>query len=279
MKMPFPGMDPCLEHPFLWPDLHTRLIVGIANYLRPLIRPRYVVSIQLRVYVQTPEQERIPDVMIKKGRRRGQVAVMTGTAVAMPVVIEVPQIEVTEPYLEIRDRYHQRRLVTSLEVVSPSNKKAGPGRKEYLLKQRETLASRSHLVEIDLLRRGRHVVSVPKAYASRRRPTEYLICVNRWPERRRFELYWCGLREPLPKVRLPLAKPDQDVALDIQSVLERAYEDADFGLQVRYHKPCFPRLPAEDQAWATAQWRRYRSAHPELFPAANGRSRSVEKGS
>jgi hypothetical protein len=26
MRPPFPGMDPWLEHPALWPDVHNRLI-------------------------------------------------------------------------------------------------------------------------------------------------------------------------------------------------------------------------------------------------------------
>ena len=40
MKTPFPGMDPYLEHPVLWPSVHTRLMVRIAVVAAPRIRPR-----------------------------------------------------------------------------------------------------------------------------------------------------------------------------------------------------------------------------------------------
>ena len=52
--------------------------------------------------------------------------------------------------------------MTLIELVSPTNKFAGPGRNSYLAKQQETLAHDCHLVEIDLLRRGKHVLSLPK---------------------------------------------------------------------------------------------------------------------
>lgn len=50
MSTPFPGMDPYLEHPDLWPDVHHRLIVTLADYLVPRLRPRYYVSIEQRTY-------------------------------------------------------------------------------------------------------------------------------------------------------------------------------------------------------------------------------------
>ena len=31
MTMPFPGMDPYLEHPALWPSVHTRLMVELST--------------------------------------------------------------------------------------------------------------------------------------------------------------------------------------------------------------------------------------------------------
>ena len=37
MRPPFPGMDPWLENPALWPDVHSRLITSIADELAPLL--------------------------------------------------------------------------------------------------------------------------------------------------------------------------------------------------------------------------------------------------
>ncbi|MGF1601092.1 MAG: DUF4058 family protein [Thermosynechococcaceae cyanobacterium] len=46
-------MDPCLEQPDLWPEVHSRLLVAIADYLGPQLRPKYRVAIEKRVYEDT----------------------------------------------------------------------------------------------------------------------------------------------------------------------------------------------------------------------------------
>ncbi|MEO1590921.1 MAG: DUF4058 family protein [Cyanobacteria bacterium J06632_22] len=49
MSSPFPGMDPYVEHPSLWQEFHSRLIVAIADDLGPQRRPKYRVAIEKRV--------------------------------------------------------------------------------------------------------------------------------------------------------------------------------------------------------------------------------------
>jgi Protein of unknown function (DUF4058) len=272
METPFPGMDPYLEHPALWPSFHTRLIVALANLLKPQIRPRYIASVEDRVFIESADKDRIPDVRVQKtGLGRRAPSDRTGTAIATPLVVEVEQLEVREHYIEIQDRYRDFGVVTVIELVSPSNKAAGPGRDSYLAKQREIRASECHLVEIDLLRRGRHVMSVPESSVRRASPFDYLACVNRWPARNRFELYPCSLRDPLPTIGVPLADDDPDAPLMLQRALEQVYDEADYMLRVLYDEPCIPPLSPEDQTWASAQWQAYRRTHPELFPDANGR--------
>jgi Protein of unknown function (DUF4058) len=164
MATPFPGMDPYLEHPILWPSVHTRLIVGLADQLGPRLRPHYVASVEERVYVEGPDQQRIPDAWIQKSRPEGHDPMpAAGRATATPLVVEVDELEVHEPYIAILDRYRDFRVVTVIELVSPANRAAGPGRESYQAKQREIRAGESHLVEIDLLRHGRHVMSVPES--------------------------------------------------------------------------------------------------------------------
>ena len=48
MPMIFPGMDPWLEDPPLWPDVHESLIVYFREQLQPFLRPRYVAAIERR---------------------------------------------------------------------------------------------------------------------------------------------------------------------------------------------------------------------------------------
>ena len=272
METPFPGMDPYLEHPALWPSLHTRLIVALANQLRPQIRPRYVASVEDRVFIESASHDRIPDVWVQETKSGRRVPPQqAGTAIATPLVVEVQQLEVREHYIAILDRYRDLGVVTVIELVSPSNKRRGPGRDSYLAKQREIRGSECHLIEIDLLRRGRHVMSIPKASLKSAKPFDYLVCVNRWPARNRFELYPCRLRDPLPTIGIPLAEPDPDAPLALQRALEQVYVEADYMLRVLYDEPCKPPLSPEDQEWATAQWQAYRRAHADLFPDANGR--------
>ena len=201
MDYPFPGMDPYLEHPVLWEGVHARLIVAIANQLQPLIDPRYVTSIEERVYIEGP-QRRIPDVWIQRVGEQGETAPFVepkqGSESDTALIVEVENLEIHEARIEILDAYNEMKLVALIEVVSPANKAAGPGRASYMAKQEQTLAPDCHLIEIDLIRRGRHVVCIPqwRVRELKMKPFDYLCCVNRWPTRNRFELYARRLGEP-----------------------------------------------------------------------------------
>jgi hypothetical protein len=192
--MIFPGMDPYLEKPNLWLGLHTALIVYYRNQLQPLLRPRYIASIKERVFVEGASRERVPDVWIKRRRKtRGKVAVMDADE---PVVVKDPVLEVHQRYLAVLDNENEQAIVTVIELVSPNNKYTGPGRASYLAKQREIRRSATHLVEIDLLRTGRHVLAVSESIARAHGPYDYLACVNRAVgERDEFDLYPRTLRE------------------------------------------------------------------------------------
>src|SRR4051812_7699792 len=100
MKMPFPGMDPYLEHPVLWPSVHTRLMVALANQLRPHIRPRYVASVEERVYREGPGEPRAPAVGIHKVGETGTPPLATSAVMDTPLVLEVEQAEVREHFID-----------------------------------------------------------------------------------------------------------------------------------------------------------------------------------
>lgn len=255
MSMIFPGMDPYLENPLFWQGVHNAMAVYLRDNLRPHLRPRYVASIEERVYLQGPDRSVAPDVWVRRSRPErvergdgGAVAVLETDA---PVEVQVPMRESREWYVEILDLSSGQRVVTVIEIVSPSNKYVGPGRDQYTTKQREVLSSDVHLVEIDLLRAGPHVLAVPEWAAREQATYDYLICVNRAREPRdRYELYPRGLRDRLPRVRIPLAGDDPDIPLNLQAVLAQTYEAGDFRDRIDYRKPCAPPLRPEDQTWA-----------------------------
>ena len=253
--MIFPGMDPYLENAQLWPDVHASFIVYLREHLRPLLQPRYVIAIESRVFVEGPAADPaiIPDAWVRPNvPERPQAPVALPEADAA-IEVQVAPVEVEETYLTIRDRQSGQEVVTVIEVVSPANKYAGPGRVSYVAKQTEVRQSTAHLVEIDLLRTGPHVAAIPEWAARQHGPYDYLICVN--PAgglRDRFQLYPRGLRQRLPRIRLPLAAPDLDAVLDLQAVLARAYEAGGYADRVDYGQPCRPVLSPDDQAWADA---------------------------
>src|SRR3954462_7556892 len=93
MNCPFPGADPFLEHPVLWESVHARLIVTIADQLQPRLDPRYIASIEERVYIEGP-QRRIPDVWIQRARGAEHSALIADSDSDSAVILEVEDLEV-----------------------------------------------------------------------------------------------------------------------------------------------------------------------------------------
>jgi hypothetical protein len=253
MSMIFPGMDPYLENPQLWPGVHNALVVYLRDQLQPMLRPRYIAAVEDRVFVEGPDRDVMPDVWVRRSRDAGHGG-GTAVAVAEPddaLMVQLPGLEIHESYIQILDLHSGQRVVTVIEVVSPSNKYAGPGRESYLAKQREVRGSAVHLVEIDLLRAGQHVVSVPEWAAKGKGPYDYLVCTNRGTGvRDLFELYPRRLRDRLPRIAIPLAGDDAPVTLDVQAGVAQVYEAGAYRDRINYQSPCQPPLAAEDQPWA-----------------------------
>ncbi len=177
---------------------------------------------------------------------RAQEALSTQVGQNYLVKVEVRPKEVERhSSLEILDR-RNRRVVTVMELLSPSNKAMGPDRDDYLAKRRQVLAGTTHLVEIDL-RRGGIRPNLPELPAS-----DYYTLVSRYEDRPRLGFWPVGLRDPLPILPIPLAVPDPDAHLDLNAVLDRAYDAADYGKYI-YQEVPDPKLSAEDETWAR-QW-------------------------
>ncbi len=252
MAMIFPGMDPYLESPQLWPGIHAALIVYIRDQLQPVLRPRYLAVIEERVYLERPDRDIVPDLRVHHHRPNAARPALSATVAESdaPVLVHTPPRDVHETFVAILDRQSGERVVTVIEVVSPTNKYAGPGRVSYVAKQDEILRGPMHLVEIDLLRAGPHVLAVPEYAARRAAEYDYLVCVNRSQEQRdTFELYPRRLRERLPRLRVPLAGTDPDVVLTSRPpsawFTTRAATPTASTTTGPASRPC-----ADDQAWA-----------------------------
>ncbi len=164
MPSPFPGMDPFLESPAVFPDLHDSFVDTLKAHLQKALPPPYFAAGGSRVWVDVSERPVGPDVGVLTAGRvsPGGTATAAPPVRTEPIVVTVPSDEFREPFVEIRTGGGDERLVAVLEVLSPVNKRPGErGRNLYLRKQREVRGAGKHLVEIDLLRRGRHTTAVP----------------------------------------------------------------------------------------------------------------------
>jgi hypothetical protein len=248
-------MDPYLESPDLWPDVHHRLISEIQGTLNSQLRPRYVARVELRVYISDdddPGREAIiPDLRVEAGpKRKGARKPKRPLAVAVAEPIIIPLLiddEIEEARLEIRHRA-SNALVTIIEVMSPTNKIRGSrGRVSFMEKRRDTLASEVHWVEIDLLRAGDPSLTRPAF-----RPCDYRILVSRAGERARAKYWPVSVRQALPTIGIPLRGQDPDAPLDLNAVLGAAYDHGAYDLSVDYGGEPEPPLDAGDVAWADA---------------------------
>jgi len=242
-------MDPYLEDSSIWPDLHSTLISYIREELQPQVRPKYIARIGERVEVAGFGTQYVPDVMLVEPPMGAPfLPAVAGTLVADdPTFITMLDDELRIPFIEIIYR-ETGDLVTVIEVLSLDNK-VGAGRERYLRKQKDILRSRVNLVEIDLLSIGQ-----PSSLAHTNPEIEgpvsrYVVATSRSHIRRKVEFYAIGLRERLPRCRIPLRQEDTDAVLDLPKVFTRAYDMGAHDLLIDYSGPPPVPLSIEDGRW------------------------------
>ncbi|GAB4293698.1 MAG: DUF4058 family protein [Oscillatoriaceae cyanobacterium] len=234
MPSPFPGMNPYLEHPDFWPEVHHRLIAIMMEALVPQVRPKYRVAIEKRIYFIDDGSSflvGIPDVTVNPQQ-------------IMPkrVRLPVPE-EVRESYLEVRDMA-TGEVVTAIELLSPANKRPGKGRDIYQQKRQAILGSHTNLVEIDFLRSGE-----PMPMFGEDIEGDYRILISRRYQQPLGDLYLCNLRDILPTVPIPLQQKDADAVLNFQELLNLVYERAGYDDIIDYTKEPVPPLSEADTIW------------------------------
>lgn len=224
MPSPFPGMDPYLENPELWPDVHNRLIAALGDELSPRLRPNYYVALEERTYAEEPGE-----------------LILVGQALKPPVGAEV-----RETFLEVR-KAGEGEVVTVLELLSPANKRSGTGRRMYLDKRELILSTRTSLLELDLLRAGEPMPTVRPRVRS-----DYSVLVSRGHRRPKADLIPFGVRDPIPPFPLPLRRGEDEPAVDLGNILHALYDRASYDLRIDYELEPTPPLSPADSEWARA---------------------------
>jgi hypothetical protein len=249
-------MDPWLEHPALWPDVHRNLISVFQELLTPQVAPELYVGGEERMYIAGASSHIEPDVLIAVRERQPTLAGASQATLASrpPIIFRLTTLEdeVRERFLEIRER-GTHRVVTVIELLSPANKlKGAPRYEQFVRKRAEVLNSDAHWIEIDLLRAGTRWELVPGQ-------SDYGVMLSRVERRHEQpptgEAWLFSLRDRLPMISVPLRPPHADAALDLQVALNLVYDRAGYGLSIDYTRPADPPLPASDAAWAQAHTR------------------------
>ena len=217
MPSPFPGMDPYLEQEAVWHDFHASFMPFARGILSAQVRPHFIVKIE-------PMQP-------------------ASATIQAPWRVRLPAVDTLHlSYLEIRDRQNMR-VVTVIELLSPSNKQPGPDREQYVAKRAQLLQSSVHFVELDLLRGG------PRMPMENLPPCDYYALVSRADQRPHGDVWPIHLRDRLPVVPIPLTAPHGDARLDLKQVLDGVYDAAGYEDYVYEGEPR-PPLKDDDALWA-----------------------------
>ncbi len=270
MRSPFPGMDPYLEAAEHWTNVHSRLIGEISDRLTEQLRPRYFVGMEERAYITSNTDPAwktiIPDSHVVMTRYPGDATPLRspvaslgefgesapegsdgGVAMAIePIRLRFTTLRMREPYLEIIDTSN-RKIVTIIEVLSPTNKVAGSrGRQKYKWKRERVMRSMTSLVEIDLLRGGRPFFS-----DDLRGACDYTVHVSRAEEcHEGSDLWRIKLPQPLPSIPIPLSEGDADATLDLNATWHAIYDKAGFDLVLNYKADPSTPFTSAQAAWA-----------------------------
>ncbi len=264
MPSPFPGMDPFIEAGD-WQTFHSRFIAALGDLLVPQVRPSYVVGIAEDVYMVRDDgaiEKRQPDVAIagtravSRPRRSGQAG-QDAVATVEPVARTIPlSHERTHRFVEVRDR-KSNKLVTAVEVLSPTNKVDRRGRKKYLNKRQDLIESGVNLVELDLMRRGRRLPMQPAMPKG-----DYFAVVCRAADAPRAAVYPWTIRDPLPAVPVPLGGKDPDASMALQAAFTEVYDRGGFDYRLPYGDELVPPPGESDHAWLRQILRPFRARRP-----------------
>lgn len=251
MRSPFPGMDPYVE--LYWGDVHTALMVYGRDELQDQLPDDLLARVEEGVSIDLEDERRsaAPDVQVverPEAAWRGEPT--TGAAaVAEPLIVPVSDPS-TERHITIVDRASGDRVVTAIEVLSPTNKTPGEGREKYRRKQRDYIAGGVNLVEIDLVRSGIFTLAVSPNNIRKDFRTPYRACVRRVTRPDVAEIYRIPVREPLPTIRVPLRPTDRDVTLDLQKLIDLCYQRDRYSSAIDYQEDPDPPLAPADARWA-----------------------------
>jgi hypothetical protein len=238
-----------------WGDCHTRLIASITDELQPQLSDDLIARMQENVFVEDESEigrdVLVPDVdvVLSGPARRTTLERSNQAVINQPILLQRRIDPIVERSIQIYD-VEGNRIVTAIEVLSPRNKKRGVGRRAYLKKRNRYLNSDTNLVEIDLVRTGDWLEMIGPYIVPRNARTTYRVTVST-PDADGPYHYPIPLRSPLPSIIVPLRPQDSPATLELQKLIERAYQMGRYD-RTDYTQPCKPPLEGPVKEWADA---------------------------
>lgn len=250
MPSPFPGMDPYVEAPGIWPDFHLGMIAAMRSALNERLPPHYVAAGDQHVWLEIPGSGSghvvgKSDVLVASSGRKS-AGRSRSYKIPSPASTVLPGVRrLGNRYLKIFDATY-RRLVTVVELLSRANKSRRRDRADYLAKRNEFLASGVNLVEMDLLRAGKRL-PMGTAHLT---AADYYILRCRAIELPKAGIWAISIRSELPGIPIPLDPDEPEVVLPLRACLDRAYDEGRYAARLAYDRPPVPPLCEPDASWA-----------------------------
>jgi Protein of unknown function (DUF4058) len=287
MPVSFPGMNPYLEHPDLWPDVHRRFITTLVDLLKTQIPSQYDVAVRKRIYrvsgddaLMVGHHDLTPQATMARPHsfdtapantfyRNGasgshsasqngasENGAQGGSVATAPRI--VPQVSKPIPvYVPIPQDVHEDyieiiepaagEVVTVIEVLTPKKKRVGRGRDHYEHHRESILGSPAHFVEIDFLRGWE-----PLAIYGPDGESDYRILVSRSERRPKADLYTWQVQEAIPYLALPLRQLGEELVVDLKPALDKAYERSGYDMIIDYQRDPLPPLSEPAAEWLDA---------------------------
>ncbi len=216
MPSVFPGMDPYLEDAKRWPTFHQQFISALSDALQPALSDKY---------------------RLRLGNRHYEIEQVLFTSILKE--------QMQEPFLEIRQKSSSDKLVTLIELISPTNRTHPEGKLRYELRRTEARNEGAHFVELDLVLQGQTCL---EAELTSLTESQYVCCVTRAARPIKHELYGTLLTKRLPRIRLPMIADERDLVLDVQALVNRVF-DRCFDGQIDYNVDPHVPLSDADRHW------------------------------
>ena len=247
---PFPGMDPYLERH--WQPFHTQLVGAASRSLNEVLPADLVARPEERLGVELDDAGLldvrrfcVPDARVFD---TSMAEAEGATAVLAPFKLVLDSEPVTQRSVRILAADGER-LLTVIEMVSPSNKQS-EGADAFIAKREELLNGGVNVVEIDLVRRGNWRRLLEPHLCPRDAVSDYRATVRLAAEPSALYVYPMSMRFPLQPVPVPLRASDPTVTLDIDRLVRDTYAADRYGRTIDYTRDPDPPLSPADAAWA-----------------------------